>query len=559
MKLTLLSAILCVAFLLTGMASAEKITPTDDTYVYGYSYYIDEGYGSYTYLRTDKNGKRSYLMFDLNGKTSVTKADLVLKVMDCNTCPSNYEMTLHYVTDSSKAYIDENTMKWSTQPCGTSRSSLKYGNTYCSPTIASAIPKVQYGYYSFDITTAYNDVVNNFPIGQKYLTLATSSVWSDGVDFVSKEYSLVEDRPYIGTDSDAGVPLPPPEPNPFNIYGLTYDWTDDTYWATTGETNNKKILHLSGDLNTVLKICISRYTFTDITTDGTYLYALKSGYPSYIYIYDKNCRFIKQIKPVYKYTSRSYYYTRTYNLAFNYADGLGYDTVTDKLILTQDNALTYRYFSVSPNQFYSVDKSTGIAEFMFKLPFAPSYATAYCGTDVYFLSDKNNIYQVKKKSQTSYQVMDSLSLGTKGALGGAYNSNTGEFVYVERDFYKPLNTGSQIKYWTASEPCITTPPPTPPPVPPTPPPVNYDVDGDGYKTNVAPIDCNDNNPNIHPNAQEILHNGIDEDCDGHDDLLGDANDNGMVDITEVITAITKWKNHQYNDAQLIQIIRNYIS
>lgn len=541
---------LMLLMLLSGMASAEKITPTDDTYVYGGSYYADYGYGASTYLRTDKNGKRSYLMFDLNGKSTVTKADLVLKVYDCRTCPSNYEMTLHYVTDSSKAHIDENTMKWSTQPCGTSRTSLKYGNAFCSSTIASAVPNTQYQYYAFDITNAYNDVINNFPAGQKYLTLATSSEWSDGVDFVSKEYSVVEDRPYIGTDGDAGIPLPPPESNPLNLFGLTYDWTDDTYWATT---NDKKILKLSNDLNSVLKTCNLPYHITDITTDGTSLYVLESG--THIYIYDKNCNLKKQIKPTYRYKRKSYYTSRVYyyNLYFYNADGIGYDKSTDKLILTQDSALSYRYFSVSPYQFYSVDKSTGIAEFMFKLPFTPSYATAYCGNDIYFLSDMNNIYQVKRKSLTSYHVLDSLNLGTKGATGGAYNSNTGQFVYVERDFYEYLNIGSEIKYWTASESCITTSPS------PTPPPINYDVDGDGYKTNIAPIDCNDNNPNIHPNAHDIMHNGIDEDCDGHDDLLGDVNDDGTVDIGEVIVFINKWNAKQYTDQQLIQVIRNYIS
>ena len=48
-----------------------------------------------------------------------------------------------------------------------------------------------------------------------------------------------------------------------------------------------------------------------------------------------------------------------------------------------------------------------------------------------------------------------------------------------------------------------------------------DNDGDGFASDV---DCNDNNSTINPNAQEIINNDVDEDCDGIAQMIDEDND-----------------------------------
>jgi hypothetical protein len=52
------------------------------------------------------------------------------------------------------------------------------------------------------------------------------------------------------------------------------------------------------------------------------------------------------------------------------------------------------------------------------------------------------------------------------------------------------------------------------------------IDGDGDSFN-SQVDCNDANPAIRPGAPEIFGNGVDEDCNGRDDVNRDADGDGF--------------------------------
>ena len=193
----ILVTLICMMMLLTftSVGSAEKISPMGDSFVSD-SVFRNTMYGSYPTLSVNKY-KRSYLIFNLVGKSKVQKAKLYLRVKDCNACTSQSPVYAYYVNDVNIAYFDESDIRWTNQMCGTDRNQVNSKCTY----IGSFTPSKRYAYYAIDVTDAYNYVVENFP-GRIYLNIMLSSNSYDNVDFASKDYLRIADKPKIYTDFD---------------------------------------------------------------------------------------------------------------------------------------------------------------------------------------------------------------------------------------------------------------------------------------------------------------------------------------------------------------------
>jgi hypothetical protein len=79
-------------------------------------------------------------------------------------------------------------------------------------------------------------------------------------------------------------------------------------------------------------------------------------------------------------------------------------------------------------------------------------------------------------------------------------------------------------------------------------PVRTDADGDGYRAGSCDDDCDDTDATVYPGADEFNSDGIDNDCDGIDDIDADGDGYGTAaDCDDTNAAINPAAIEDYYD------------
>jgi len=150
----------------------------------------DNIYGAATTLIIGTfNNYNLYILFNfskLGNVDNISQANVT--IYDKSSLP-NMNINVYFVNDSTQVnYFGETTTNWNNQPCGISKTIL---NNSCNGTIVSTIDNLSTGLRTFDVTSAAQWIVSNFPSGNKALLLVLTNLSDNPIftdrTFVSKE------------------------------------------------------------------------------------------------------------------------------------------------------------------------------------------------------------------------------------------------------------------------------------------------------------------------------------------------------------------------------------